>query len=137
MCIGWIRAVDPRIAVAFDDTVLQKFMCLALTIRRKGQTKIVVLTALFQQCTNHYNISLQTCNHQRYHSLNNAIAMHTYQSSHTQKCCSKFLNRDNEPILNQSHRLLGRTVLDCQMQGRIVVVSVHCHLHQSKLPWIN
>ena len=80
MCIGWIRAVDPRIAVAFGDVVLQKIMCLVLTIRHKGQIKIVDLTASFQQCTNHYNISLQTRNHQRRHSLNNVFAMHTYQS---------------------------------------------------------
>ena len=49
MCIGWIGAVDPRIAVAFGDVVFQKITCLALTIRHKGQTKIVVLTASFQQ----------------------------------------------------------------------------------------
>ena len=129
MCIGWIRAVDPRTAVAFGDAVLQKITCLALAIRHKGQTKIVVLTALFQQCTNHYNISLQTRYHQRRQSL---IRVHTHKNA-----AANFLTKDNEPILNQSHRRLGRTVLDCQMQERIVVVSVHCHLHESKLPWIN
>ena len=54
MCIGWIRAVDPHIAVAFGDAVLQKIICLALTIRHKGQTKIVVLTALFFKGTMNY-----------------------------------------------------------------------------------